>query len=112
VVGATKSQTPLVPGQCGNGQVEGTEQCDPGVRFKNGHIISLFKGQSCCNLNCKWQREGAPCGKGKTTCFRKSRCQRSGGAATCVPGAQKAPNAVCRITRRRLGRCTSAGVCQ
>jgi len=47
-----------IPPECGDGLVEGTEQCDDGA----------FNGITCCNVDCTWAEDGDPCGGGGGVC--------------------------------------------
>jgi cysteine-rich repeat protein len=63
----------VVPAVCGNGSVEGTEDCDDG-----GTV-----GGDCCSATCAFEAFGSPCNDGDA-CTEVDSCDGSG---LCEPGA-------------------------
>lgn len=61
-----------VPSVCGNGMVEGAEECDDGDTL-NG---------DCCSSTCTYEASGSPC-PDATVCNGDETCD---GAGTCQPG--------------------------
>jgi hypothetical protein len=77
---------------CGNGTVEGTEQCDAGVA--NGTT------GSCCSLTCAFQAAATQCRAPADVCDAAEFC--TGSSATCPADVLVAGGTTCRA---------SAGVC-
>jgi len=57
--GPSRSKSSAV---CGNGIVEGSEQCDPPSKL------------GCCNSACQWKSVGTICDQPKNSCLKPRRC--------------------------------------
>jgi len=64
--------TVVVASQCGDGNIDPGEQCDPGPNVTG----------DCCTADCQREQDGTACG-GPPTCGGPSTCQ----AGVCTPGA-------------------------
>jgi hypothetical protein len=72
----------VVPSECGNGIVELSEECDPGVAVPR---------TKCCSRVCTNLRVGAVCGKATTRCTKRPKCRKSlnSRGLVCTPGTAK-----------------------
>jgi hypothetical protein len=66
------SITLVVTSQCGDGNLDPGEQCDPGPDAPN----------DCCTIDCQFETDGTSCG-GTPVCGGPSSCQ----SGVCTPGA-------------------------
>jgi len=110
----SKSQTPTPTHSCGNGIVDGMDECDPG----NGN----FGGTTCCNKFCRWKKAGMECGSkvndADPGCFRFPRCETDpsglpgSGKTICVNPRFKIKGKVCINKNNQVSRCNARGTCK
>ncbi|MBM4268905.1 MAG: hypothetical protein FJ144_20200 [Deltaproteobacteria bacterium] len=85
------------PSTCGNGIVDGGEQCDLGA--SNG-------GVSCCQVNCRLRPSGATCRGAADLCDAVETCD--GATPTCPADVLLSAGSVCRAS---AGSCDAAERC-
>ena len=92
---ATPTRTPV----CGDGLVQGAEQCDDGNTTSG----------DCCSSSCQFEGTGSPCDADSNACTVEE-CNGSGG---CVFVALAAPGTTCADDGRVCTRdeCDAGGVC-
>jgi len=96
-VGKTLKRSAASTPVCGNGVIEGKEQCDKGK--DNGSSLS------CCSVFCQFYIHGTKCGRiPGPGCIRAPHCNLIGG---CVSGVHKRDGTKCY---KKRGRCLK-GVC-
>jgi hypothetical protein len=83
---------------CGNGSVEGTEQCDQGAA--NGTVAS------CCNSSCQYVSIGTTCRVSAGECDVAETC--SGASGACPANAFRPSSRECRSS---VGGCDPAEFC-
>jgi len=97
VVGKTLRRSAASTPVCGNGVVEGKEQCDAG-KFNGA-------GYSCCSVFCQLYIHGTKCGRiPGPGCIRAPHCNLIG---NCISGVNKRDGTKCY---KKKGRCFR-GVC-
>jgi hypothetical protein len=99
----TPSNSPVY---CGDGVVDTSEQCDPGV--------GNFNKQTCCNTQCRYKRLQSKCGpKTGNPCTKRARCLRNSttGAVECSPITNKRRGKFCKTSTITSGVCSGQGVC-
>jgi len=72
---------------CGNGIVEGHEQCDV--------LNNFHTWKSCCTPDCTWKSTGSACNKRQDTCFHLPRCTRD---HVCRPGLPRSASSGCLMS--------------
>ena len=77
----------IVTQTCGNGIVEGTEQCDPGTNNPS----------DCCSSNCMYESSSYTCRSASGTCDVAETC--SGSSATCPVDAVQPNTFTCRASQ-------------
>jgi len=100
---------------CGNGVLDGTEQCDPGSTL--GPVRGRFPTTTCCNYQCNWKKPGDACGNARGfSCYRTPRCQPIRGSnpvkfyCTGV-NVPKRRGAGCKVGTT-VGICNAFGTCR
>jgi hypothetical protein len=91
---------------CGDGTVNGQEECDPGI----GNFGSI----TCCTLDCKFKLVGKKCGNRLGACYTRRRCRKQSRTSTqiiCGASTPKRENTACRIDGRE-GYCDGLGSCK
>src|SRR5205814_7874771 len=83
---------------CGNGTVEGSEQCDEGAN--NG------TSGSCCNIDCAFTAAGTECRAAADACDVAETC--TGSSSSCPADGLAASGAVCRAA---VNECDLAETC-
>lgn len=119
VVALVTSHPAHASGTCGDGVIEGGEECDPGGAktingvpggtpcSTGGNCFYVMSG-GCCKFNCQFVGQGAPCDDGNACsigekCNNIGYCECSG---SCDPTA--AVGSVCRAS---TGECDPAEIC-
>jgi hypothetical protein len=90
---------PVVPSVCGNGIVEGGEQCDPGV-------------DPCCSSSCTIEGSSTVCRSYNNVCVNDDHCD--GNAPICRTGGFASPQTLCFTPQDQCtleDHCDGAGTC-